>query len=309
MKMMKKTTAILAATLCASALAVSSVMSVSAADIAYESSGTSAYSTSDDGKFFRLNIYNTWGNNVTDINPVGSFENTVDVTFTISGLQRGYNVDDMGNKTDDYYAYLGGTIGGCSYWGPDGNGSTVENATVPITGDGTYTLSFNMSEPADTVLCLFIQTNINIYQNGVEGATADNCGITCNVDSITTGGSSGTSGTENDGNSDATTTTTTDSNGSADTTTTVAGDTTTTTAAAGGNGGSSNGGSSSGGSSNGGSSNSGSSNNNSSSNNKSSSNNATTSQTGDFGIAAVVLGAVATAALGVGAYTVTRRKK
>lgn len=67
--------------------------------------------------------------------------------------------------------------------------------------------------------------------------------------------------------------------------------TTTTTAA---NGGSSNG-------SNGGSSSSNSS--------KSGTNNAKTSQTGDFGIAAVALGAVATAALGVGAYTITRKKK
>lgn len=86
--------------------------------------------------------------------------------------------------------------------------------------------------------------------------------------------------------------------------TTAAGETTTT--AAGSNGGSSNG-------SNGGSSNSG---NNSSSGGSSSSNssksgtnNAKTSQTGDFGIAAVALGAVATAALGVGAYTITRKKK
>lgn len=86
--------------------------------------------------------------------------------------------------------------------------------------------------------------------------------------------------------------------------TTAAGETTTT--AAGGNGGSSNG-------SNGGSSNSG---NNSSSGGSSSSNssksgtnNVKTSQTGDFGIAAVALGAVATAALGVGAYTITRKKK
>lgn len=86
--------------------------------------------------------------------------------------------------------------------------------------------------------------------------------------------------------------------------TTAAGETTTT--AAGGNGGSSNG-------NNGGSSNSGnnsSSGGSSSSNNsKSGTNNAKTSQTGDFGIAAVALGAVATAALGVGAYTITRKKK
>lgn len=38
-------------------------------------------------------------------------------------------------------------------------------------------------------------------------------------------------------------------------------------------------------------------------------NNSTASQTGDFGIAAVVIGSVAAAALGAGAYTVTRRKK
>lgn len=90
--------------------------------------------------------------------------------------------------------------------------------------------------------------------------------------------------------------------------TTTAGETTTT--AAGGNGGSSNGGnnSSNGGSSN--SSNNSSSGGSSSSNSsKSGTNNAKTSQTGDFGIAAVALGAVATAALGVGAYTITRKKK
>ena len=87
-------------------------------------------------------------------------------------------------------------------------------------------------------------------------------------------------------------TATTDPNGTtADPSKTTAAGETTTTAAGGSNGGnnSSNGGSS--GSSNG------------------STNNATTSQTGDFGIAAVVLGAVATAALGAGAYTITRKKK
>lgn len=82
--------------------------------------------------------------------------------------------------------------------------------------------------------------------------------------------------------------------------TTAAGETT-TTAAGGSNGGNN--------SSNGGSSNGGSSNGSSSGSSNGSTNNATTSQTGDFGIAAVVLGAVATAALGAGAYTITRKKK
>lgn len=80
--------------------------------------------------------------------------------------------------------------------------------------------------------------------------------------------------------------------------------TTTTTAANGGNGtdGTTH-------SSNGGSSNSSSGGSSSSNNSKSGTNNVKTSQTGDFGIAAVALGAVATAALGVGAYTITRKKK
>lgn len=111
-------------------------------------------------------------------------------------------------------------------------------------------------------------------------------------------------GNGGEGNTDpATTTTTTDENGGGgETTTTAAGSTTTTTA----NGESdSSGNSGSSGSS--GNSSSGSSSGNRSGNK--SGNNSTASQTGDFGIAAVVIGSVAAAALGAGAYTVTRRKK
>ena len=94
----------------------------------------------------------------------------------------------------------------------------------------------------------------------------------------------------------------TDPNGTtADPSKTTAAGETTTTAAGGSNGGNN--------SSNGGSSNGGSSNGSSSGSSNGSTNNATTSQTGDFGIAAIVLGAVATAALGAGAYTITRKKK
>lgn len=104
-------------------------------------------------------------------------------------------------------------------------------------------------------------------------------------------------GNGGEGNTDpATTTTTTDENGGGgETTTTAAGSTTTTTA----NGESD---------SSGNSGSSGNSSSGSSSGNRSG-NNSTASQTGDFGIAAVVIGSVAAAALGAGAYTVTRRKK
>lgn len=141
-------------------------------------------------------------------------------------------------------------------------------------------------------------------------AAGDKIVVNFTVSGISNGGNGEgtTAPSDNSGNNTTTTTAANGGNGTDGTTTaaTNADGTPATTTAAGSNGGSSNG-------SNGGSSNSGnnsSSGGSSSSNNsKSGTNNATTSQTGDFGIAAVALGAVATAALGVGAYTITRKKK
>ena len=111
-------------------------------------------------------------------------------------------------------------------------------------------------------------------------------------------------GNGGEGNTDpATTTTTTDENGGGgETTTTATGSTTTTTA-----NGESDSSANSGSSGSSGNSSSGSSSGNRSGNK--SGNNSTASQTGDVGIVAVVIGSVAAAALGAGAYTVTIRKK
>ena len=140
-------------------------------------------------------------------------------------------------------------------------------------------------------------------------AAGDKIVVNFTVSGISNGGNGeGTTAPSDNSGNDTTTTAANGGNGTDGTTTvaTNADGTPATTTAAGGNGGSSNG-------NNGGSSNSG---NNSSSGGSSSSNssksgtnNTKTSQTGDFGIAAVALGAVATAALGVGAYTITRKKK
>ena len=125
-------------------------------------------------------------------------------------------------------------------------------------------------------------------------AGGDTVEVSFTVSGLDAGGNGGEGSTD-----PATTTTTTDENGGGgETTTTAAGSTTTTTA---------NGESDSSGNS-GSSGSSGNSSSGSSSGNKSG-NNSTASQTGDFGIAAVVIGSVAAAALGAGAYTVTRRKK
>lgn len=120
-------------------------------------------------------------------------------------------------------------------------------------------------------------------------AAGDKIVVNFTVSGISNGGNGeGTTAPSDNSGNDTTTTAANGGNGTDGTTTvaTNADGTPATTTAAGGNGGSS-----------------------SSNSSKSGTNNAKTSQTGDFGIAAVALGAVATAALGVGAYTITRKKK
>lgn len=118
-------------------------------------------------------------------------------------------------------------------------------------------------------------------------AAGDKIVVNFKVSGISNGGNGEGTTAPSDNSGNNTTTTAANGNNGTDGTTTAATNadgTPATTTAAGSNGGSSN-------------------------NSKSGTNNAKTSQTGDFGIAAVALGAVATAALGVGAYTITRKKK
>lgn len=164
-------------------------------------------------------------------------------------------------------------------------------------GDNDSSIRVNILNAQTTPKVSDISNDLS-KQGGLAGG--DTVEVSFTVSGLDAGGNGGEETT-------TTTTTTTDENGGGgETTTTAAGSTTTTTA----NGESdSSGNSGSSGSS--GNSSSGSSSGNrfgNKSGNKSG-NNSTASQTGDFGIAAVVIGSVAAAALGAGAYTVTRRKK
>lgn len=186
---------------------------------------------------------------------------------------------------------------------PDGCTVSIKIDSIkvanPTSGSG-YTIDYK--GPSDGALCLSkndstVRVNIlNQLTNpkvadieedlSAKGGLAAGDVVTVNftVSGIAGGGNGGgeggttaTTGGETPGNTTTTTAvTTTDEGGTS----------------GGASGGSSNGGSSSGKSSG-----------------NSSTGNAKTSQTGDFGIAAVALGAVATAALAAGAVTVTRRKK
>lgn len=185
------------------------------------------------------------------------------------------------------------------------NSITVKQASgssypIPYNGASKGALCQGDNDSSIRVNILNAQTTpkVSDISNDLSGlgglAGGDTVEVSFTVSGLDAGGNGG---------EETTTTTTTDENGGGgETTTTAAGSTTTTTA----NGESdSSGNSGSSGSS--GNSSSGSSSGNRSGNK--SGNNSTASQTGDVGIVAVVIGSVAAAALGAGAYTVTRRKK
>ncbi len=158
-------------------------MSASAAvtEIPYNGPGAGALATQDDGKGLRLNIYNTWGNQVTDINNAVAVVDNITVTFTVSGIGTdSCNFNEDGSAGDAFYAYIAGSVAGTNVFDPGSNG----NATIPITGDGEYTVTWDLPSDAESVELLLIGTNINIYQYG-EGLDASGLNIT--VNKITTG--------------------------------------------------------------------------------------------------------------------------
>lgn len=186
-----------AAAACAVAAFSTVAMTVSAAtEIAYTGPSAGAVGTGNEGTNYRINIYNTWGNNVTDINNTVVAEKNITVTFTVEGLgSHKNNVDDAGNPTSSYEAVLGGAAGATVYHPGSTSGNTVENTPVPITGDGQYTAVFTLNEPTGTIECLYIQTNINIYQLDVaDPKGAEDCGLTVKIDKIVADADASTTG-------------------------------------------------------------------------------------------------------------------
>ncbi len=158
-------------------------MSASAAvtEIPYTGPSAGALATENNGTDLRLNIFNEWGNEVRDINAATVCEDNVTVTFTVSGIgTNSANTNEDGTAGEPYRAWLSGTIGSNECW--DANSAAY--APVAITGDGQYTATFALAEAADSVLCLIISTNINLYQYGTSAA---DCGVNITIDKITTG--------------------------------------------------------------------------------------------------------------------------
>lgn len=172
------------------ATAMFSAVSVSAAEmtekeIEYTGPSANAFNLENDGVSLRMNLYNVWGQETTDLANTGAFQEKISVTFTVDGLgDNSANIAEDGTETP-YEAFLSGSVGTDSYWGPTADDNTVENEAVAIEGDGTYTAEFLLNDPADTILCLILSTNINVYQYTETGKPADS-GITFSIDSVTT---------------------------------------------------------------------------------------------------------------------------
>lgn len=174
------------------ATAMFSAVSVSAADmvekeLAYSGPSEKAFALENDGVSFRMNLLNEWstGQETADIEKTGSFQEKIAVTFTVDGLgENSANIAEDGTETP-YEAYISGMVGSNVYWGEGNSDNTVENEAVAIEGDGTYTAEFLLADPADTILCLILSTNINVYQYTETGKPADS-GITFSIDKVTT---------------------------------------------------------------------------------------------------------------------------
>lgn len=207
------------AALSAAVMTVSTVVSAAETEIAYTGPSADALAMNDDGSTLRFNIYNEWVQApmtaIKDISNKGTFEESINVTFTVSGLNGSTNKNEDGSDGDAYKAELVGSIGSDNYWGPsDASKNTVTNDPVALTGNGQYTASFKLSSPADTVLCLILTTNINAYNYAESGKPADT-GISFKIDKITTGGaaSGGNNTTPTQAPSDNNTQTTQANNG------------------------------------------------------------------------------------------------
>lgn len=217
MKMNKILAAMAATVVSVSSMAVMS-LSASAAEktIAYTDGGIASMGKDNDGISVRKNIYNTWGNNVTDIDSANPVNKYITVDFTVSGIgDKSTNYDEAGNATDAFFVYLAGSVGTNGSWNKADDTCPCDH--VAITGDGDYSVTWNLNEGSDTIDCLILQSNINMY--GFEGTDETYHGINFTINSIKTDDGAG------DSTEAPTTTTAADNNSTA--TTTAAGATTT----------------------------------------------------------------------------------
>ena len=70
-------------------------------------------------------------------------------------------------KADTYSAWLVGTIGGNQIW------EKADAEVASITGNGSYTVNWKLDQGSDSVSCLILKTDINLYDYAPEDVAAE----------------------------------------------------------------------------------------------------------------------------------------
>lgn len=154
------------------------------------SEGSDAVEVGDNGVSLRKNIYNVWGNEVTDIDGNTAVDNYVKVVFELSGIGEDsanitYGDDGTITSEEPFYAYLGGSIAGQSrHQSNYDSGDIPDDEITALNGDGEYEVIWNLDWGSENIDCLYVQTNINVYAYG-ESKETSTAKIT--IKSITTG--------------------------------------------------------------------------------------------------------------------------
>ena len=118
-----------------------------------------------------------------------------DVVTTVTGTQNPNETTTTTKDTDIqppegdtlFHVWMAGSIGVDDFWGNGNAGQTTAN----ITGNGTYTASFNVSSEADTISCLVLDSDIDIFQYADKDSKdpVTDSGIQFKIDSVLVDGS------------------------------------------------------------------------------------------------------------------------
>lgn len=148
------------------------------------------FTTGMDGTSLCLNLRNANNCICEDILQDVACSGYLSVTFSIHGIGTdAYRLQKDGTQGTPYFAELVGVVRSAQdeeiLRFCNGEEDDFAPGTVAITGDGTYTVRTELTQDADQILSLAVNTNIDLYRYQEEGNLAKS-GITMQVESVTT---------------------------------------------------------------------------------------------------------------------------
>lgn len=148
------------------------------------------FTTGMDGTSLCLNLRNANNCICEDIPQDVACSGYLSVTFSIHGIGTdAYRLQKDGTQGTPYFAELVGVVRSAQdeeiLRFCNGEEDDFAPGTVAITGDGTYTVRTELTQDADQILSLAVNTNIDLYWYQEEGNLAKS-GITMQVESVTT---------------------------------------------------------------------------------------------------------------------------